>query len=392
MSDTYEVTKDYRDLLDLGYPIIADPNHSNYELQENGNSNVIVQKVIVRKDKYIPFFVNKLGSGLSGATPNYMLIKEDSFTNIGGGLATVLRHYAKIPDSWFDYDTVDVLYYFGRYSSTIGINYDNGCRSQPVGFRSCGFLSGFHRRTMSVIAKATRYYVDEDTLDKYYDNNYILPNNGVREQWTYNDPTFPHAIFDNTYIDNFTLRGVFQRLPTHLFVSEPRAKVFTDNATDAVLAPDRIVVWQKGIYEITRFTGRINYTIPEASATGVAIYFSYRFDDTITEDQYDQIQININTAQQQSYEDIEQVTQFVWAFSENPQILIANGSIEAITSIANVGITNFITTGAVSTTFNRADSGNFLSVIWDNSSPVVNVQVAIGITDDPERLLQPPST
>ena len=114
------------------WPVLIDPDHSTYQLQTQGNSQVYVEKYIILKKNYRPFLAAELGSQTTRRM-GCVLIKEDSFTDIGGGYASFLRHYARIPDSWFDYENKNVLFYFNggslAFTPKVGINYDYGCSS-----------------------------------------------------------------------------------------------------------------------------------------------------------------------------------------------------------------------------------------------------------------------
>ena len=77
---------------------LIDSNHGHYYLQDHGDALVRTQKFLVPKKKYIP---SPLGQESRGRR---FLIKEDQFTDIGGGYATFVRHIAQMPKPWFSFE------------------------------------------------------------------------------------------------------------------------------------------------------------------------------------------------------------------------------------------------------------------------------------------------
>ena len=65
---------------------MIDANFRTYYAQERGNAKVFVEKYYVAKKDYIS---TKVPIGSKRGTDQY-LIKEDQFTDIGGGYATFL--------------------------------------------------------------------------------------------------------------------------------------------------------------------------------------------------------------------------------------------------------------------------------------------------------------
>lgn len=260
------------------FPKLIDENFSTYQLQKEGNAQVFVQKYVIKKDSYIPYFPTPIGS-FSEVHTQALLIKEDSFTDIGGGYATFLRHYARIPDSWFDYEPKSVLYYFrNNVGGAVGINYDYGCGQLPVGFNGCGVI-GFSRRNVTVLAKATRYYITQDVLESYVNNDFILPQSGGG--WKYSH-LYPDAQAENTYttINQF---GKNYSVPSYLFVNQPRVKTVPTDSNEIALEIDDIKKWQGNIYEITRYTSQIqpNFS-PEVDE--LTFQMEYRFESDVTQD------------------------------------------------------------------------------------------------------------
>lgn len=263
MSVSKDLTKRYDDFS----AELLDEDFGFYELQPNGNAYVYVEKFVIKKDKYVR---TNVGS-TKRSRPNCRLIKEDSFTDIGGGYFTFLRHYARRPDPWFDFQQKSALLYNNTTNTRRGINYDYFFDKLPYGFDA---TFGAFRRDFTFNAKATRYYIDRLQLDSYVSTSFDPFGFG----WEYN-PVYPDGIDDNLIIpfDGYDY-------PAKLFVHQPRAKVFLDDDTEAVIAPDIIKHWAGDYYEVTRFTSSINVRQPSRSAN-VPINAYFTLDDSFTDDE-----------------------------------------------------------------------------------------------------------
>ena len=246
---------------------LLDANHSVYYLQAEGDAKVYVEKWSVKKINYEPLPVGTRKSNNASAS----LIKEDSYTDIGGGICTFLRHYALTPVSWFDYESVQCLLYnsYGiSQGNRVGINYDYGGGQNPWGFGFFGFLTGFYRRDMTFTAKATRYYVPADVFETSYTDGKLTIENTQNYLYSY---IYPHGVSDNTVTTFENSSGSGYRiatLPNLLFFHEPRWVAIVGNATVGVVAPDRIVKWHNAFYEITRYTSNIDFAfVTDAEAS-----------------------------------------------------------------------------------------------------------------------------
>ena len=233
-----------------------DANFRTYFLQEKGNAIVNVEKWTAKKVDYQP---SKLGKARGRPHLNQYLIKEDSFTDIGGGRMTFLRHFAQIPEPWFDFEQKSVLYYHNP--SLVGINFDSK-------YGRYGWLNDTDSlKNVPFIAKATRYYVTKTTMDFYLATRYSLIGD-FDNNWLY-----PHALIDNTFLTN---ASTGYKYPAKLFVNNPRVLLGSADATPVALAPDKVTLWKPNIYEITRYESSINYRVLlESEAYGVAITFRW---------------------------------------------------------------------------------------------------------------------
>lgn len=244
---------------------ILDQNHGFYQIQKEGDALVATEKVLVGKRAYRP-----LALGTPRKTdPSAFLIKEDGFSDIGGGYATVIRHYAKRPKNWFDYEPQECLLYDGSNQKFVifqtsqgyigfvnttqqyrGVNYEF-IGSAPS-FRSFGYNSRA-RRQMTFLCKATRYYLTLDELNEYKNNDFSLA--GIAWEGT---SIYPDGIADNTFTTYNDGEGGTYQKPNHLFVNEPRFRIHIDSEdSEGAIAPDRIKLWHGNIYELTRYVTSI---------------------------------------------------------------------------------------------------------------------------------------
>lgn len=271
MAEDTEIVDDTKIVNDLptGYddtvPDRLDENFRTYFLQEKGNAIVNVEKWSVNKKDYIPSTL-----GISRGRPhlNQYLIKEDSFTDIGGGRMTFLKHYAQIPEPWFDYEQKTTKYFQGNVVS--GINYDS--KYGKYGFPHRAYAV----RNVPFLAKATRYYVTKTTMDFYLFGRYTLGEPFFGEPSSERNWLYPNALSDNTYLTNLSTGYEY---PEKLFVNAPRVSLSSSSTTPVAIAPDKITLWKPNIYEITRYEANINHRIPPESDGGIPITFRWIFDE-----------------------------------------------------------------------------------------------------------------
>ena len=355
------------------FPKLIDANFSTYQLQKEGNAQVFVEKYVIKKDSYIPYFPAPIGS-FSQVHTEALLIKEDSFTDIGGGYATFLRHYARIPDSWFDYEQKNVLYYFRNVrGGDVGINYDYPAGLLPVGFQGVGII-GASRRTINIIAKATRYYITQTVLESYINNDFILPESG--ESWRYSH-LYPDAERENTYttINQF---GKNYSVPSVLFVNEPRRRTSPTNPNEIAVAIDDIKKWQGNIYEVTRYTSQIQ---PEFSPEVDELTFQmeYRFESDVTQSQINSTTVNLSsTTGENIFNPPANLFQNLSNFS-NPEddisetLFVTVGGGLVVKSVTTEGGTSTLNVSSVS----GFSFGSIVST-WNNLNPLVKISVFIG--------------
>lgn len=261
-----DMSLDQRIGADFGGHLI-DESYSFYELQKEGDARVHAEKYLVGKASYSPL---PIGTPMK-RRPNYFLFKEENYTDIGGGYATVVRHFAKKPSNWFDYEEVECLLYDGsstrfltvtpegylRFATTTsrrGVNYDF-VGSAPS-LRSFGFSSRA-RRQMVFLCKATRYYLTLTELEEYVNNDFKA-NSGLN--WfngSLYGSVYPDGVGDNTFTTVSDGEGGTYEEPNFLFVNEPRWRIAEGDRTEGAIAPDSIKKWNGNIYEITRYTASL---------------------------------------------------------------------------------------------------------------------------------------
>jgi hypothetical protein len=344
-------------------PDLIDADFSTYQLQQQGNSQVYVEKFIVEKKYYQPFLGASLGS-TKRSRRNCILIKEDSFTDIGGGYASFLRHYARIPDSWFDYEIKSIQFWFGFTTSDnrVGINYDYGAGRIPYGFENYGFTSGYYSRNVTLNTKATRYYLTESLLDSYFNNQYILPESGA--SWKYN-PVYPEASTENDYTTSF-FNSESRTLPSRLIVNEPRVKTLKSDETEMVVATDSIKKWYGKIYELTRYTSQLQPDFA-TEVSVLTVQVSYSFGSDVTQAQRDSAQISIG-----SNTDVEAETLVTVAQQTNPiETFETQFSLTISSGLYATGIT---TRGGTSS----YDTGNSLvTTKWNGLDETIIVNILL---------------
>ena len=354
------------------WPVLIDPDHSTYQLQTQGNSQVYVEKYIILKKNYRPFLAAKLGSQ-TRRRMGCVLIKEDGFTDIGGGYASFLRHYARIPDSWFDYENVNVNFYFNggslAFTKKVGINYDYGCSSTPVGFSECGFALYYENRNFTLRAKATRYYLDQATLEKYINNNFIYPD--AAASWRFN-PIYPEAIQENDYT-SVRIFGDNRVLPSRLILNAPRTKVATTDSREAIVEVDNIKKWQASIYELTRYTSQL---LPDynAEVESITVQVDYTFTNAVTQDQK-----NINKVSIDGFTDVPAQTLRIIAQQDDPNedfsvsfpFIVTQGDLRILSVSTTGGSSTFDNIQTITTNWNGSDEVIFVTVLLDSNVSVI---------------------
>lgn len=248
------------------YPVLLDENFRTYFLQEKGNAKVYVEKWAVRKNVYFTY-KGALGHPRKEGVDQY-LIKEDSFTDIGGGYATFLKHYAQVPESWFEYELKSALIYYGN--SGIGINYDH--HWGKYGYSRTHYA----KRNNNYLAKATRYYFTAGELQTYINNGYRSPDGS--NLWTNGTWLRPDMKDDNNYRTNS--RNV--EVPSKLLVNAPIGRTTKNDPAPYAIATDRIRLWQPSIYEVTRYTSAIGLNIQNSTDT-IPLTVIYTYDSDVSE-------------------------------------------------------------------------------------------------------------
>lgn len=127
-------------------PLLLDKNAEVYNNLPTGKGYVYVERYAQKKSRYEPLAIGTP----SVNRRNTYLIKEQNFRDIGGGLFEWERHYALVPESWYDYQVVSYRYYkFSYFNTTFYLNPN--------------FTGG---NTDSTLAKVTReYYLEKDVND-----------------------------------------------------------------------------------------------------------------------------------------------------------------------------------------------------------------------------------
>lgn len=266
MAENIQIVDDLPSSYDDTIADRLDANFRTYFLQEKGNAVVNVEKFSVRKKDYIP---STLGRARGRPHLNQYLIKEDSYTDIGGGRITFLRHYAQIPEPWFDYEQKSVKYYQGFTFSGVGYDSKYGRYGFPY--------SAYAERNVPFVTKATRYYVTKLTMDTYLSTRYTLSGQFSTGNWLY-----PDGFSDNLYLTN---NSTGYKYPARLFVNAPRVSIGSGDATPVAIAPDKITLWKPNIYEITRYEASINHKIDQEGTAGIPIIFRWIFNAGASETQ-----------------------------------------------------------------------------------------------------------
>jgi hypothetical protein len=193
-------------------PLLIDANAGFYEAQPRGKSYVYVERYVQKK-----IFFEPLVEGTeSSIRPETYLIKTTNYQDIGGGLVMFDRHYARVPDPWFDYQVVALTLAFtgGFTEGTVTINpqFDQGIK-----------------RNTSTLAKVTRRY--------YLESN--LPTN-----LNFNAPQVSKpvdAVRETVVISGIIITRVVSYNPTTFI--------------DEVIREDSVSIYQGNIYEVATFTG-----------------------------------------------------------------------------------------------------------------------------------------
>jgi len=182
--------------------LLLDANAGNYSVLPNGKGIVHIEKYVIRKP-----FVNRQEIGTpSSVRPETFLVKETDYTDVGGGWFEFERHYANIPDPWFDFQVISVT------TAWVGKLLSADYVVNPL-------RSGGSQRNFSTLAKVTReYYLEDD-----------IPTNL--------DLTAPRFIETSGFTTTVTF-------------------------TNIKLREDDVNLYLGKIYEVARFTGTVTVSNP----------------------------------------------------------------------------------------------------------------------------------
>jgi hypothetical protein len=190
---------------------VVDKDFLTYKPRVESDGVVHVEKCLARKDQYIN---TELGTKKSDR--NAYLVKETNKQPVGGGLMTFERHYATIPDTWYDYELISYrVLWDGR------VNYRNN-------FNGSG--SSWDRTRKSIARAERRYFLESENVFGIP----VLPTQAVSDR------------DDNAgtnFVDDFT----------KIYTVPPESRNAGSNFK-RVIAPDRVQVYMGNIYELTRFT------------------------------------------------------------------------------------------------------------------------------------------
>ena len=391
---------------------VIDANHSTYYLQDQGEARVKTQKLLVEKKYYKP---STLGTTLGRANRDEILIKEDNFRDVGGGYATFIRHYAKIPKPWFSFEEKSALVYEG--GQMIGINYDS-FYGEKNAFGNTGFnYKGATRRNINFLAKATRYYVTKTTMDFYQLARYSLQGDFVGQGTT--ESTFqviqylgvtiiieikgkgfegsflrPNMLGigkgDNEFLIDATTK---QDYPKRLYINAPLGTIQRGDNSECVIAPDRIRLWQAGIYEITRYTSSINLSSSDEERIAIQVYYKFDSDQNFTTDEISNLNVTLFADQQEEVENTTALNYYLFrelstdaekAAIYNINIRITDNIDDQVFFVKGSSIN--VIGGEIrnSTTIPDFDQGT-IQVSWNGEKPkvVVNFDISKRSSDQP---------
>lgn len=299
--------------------IPLDMNSQIYYLQEQGNALVVVEKYAKRKISYTPSILGVPRE----SNRNQILIKEDGFTDIGGGMITFLRHYAQIPEPWYSFEEKSALVY--EHGGMMGINYDSFQGNNAFG--NTGFnYKGANRRSMNFLCKASRYYVTKERMDEYIEKRYTLEGSFAGQGTI--ESTFKVVYFlgvilifeikgkgftgsflrpnmlglgeldeDGKRLDGDNVFLVDENTgfdyPKRLYINAPLGSIQKTDNSECVIAPDRIRLWQPGIYEITRYTSTINLLEADFESITVQVFYNFDNNQVFTADEIASINVTL---------------------------------------------------------------------------------------------------
>lgn len=363
MAEDLEIVNDLPANYDDTIADRIDVNFQTYFLQEKGNSIVNVEKWSVRKKDYIPSI---LGRPRGRPHVNQYLIKEDSQTDIGGGRMTFLKHFAQMPEPWFDYEQKSVKYYQG--STFSGINYDS--RYGRYGFP----YSAYAVRNVPFLVKATRYYVTTFTMFLYLQSRYTLSSQFSTGNWLY-----PDGLADNIYLnDSYTQT----KYPARLFVNAPRTSIGSADSTPVVVAPDKITLWKPSIYEITRYESKINLQIEEEGSAGIPIIFRWIFDSGVTETStvYDNgtVRVDLGNTFTSSRGARLNFLYFQKRLRTDAERLAFQSFQVKVQSDTGLKVVNTLLSGGIYENSLEESADQTFKVKWDESSAQINITFVIG--------------
>ena len=95
---------------------------------------------------------------------------------------------------------------------------------------------------------------------------------------------------DNTFLIDPVTK---QDYPEKLFVNAPLGTILKTDNSECVIAPDRITLWQPGIYEITRYTASINLIENNEENISVQVYWEFDEQQIFTQDEIDSIRVTL---------------------------------------------------------------------------------------------------
>lgn len=217
MSRLLDFPKTFQD--DEDAILLLDANFRVYQPRDVSDGVVYIEKYLVRKGRFVRTKRTNEDQSLVASLfhTNAFLIDETNFQDIGGGLQTFERHYATIPNTWYDFQEVSYrTVYWGA------VNWRT---------RSGGGATWHSER--SALAKATRYYF---TLKD-------LPTDVVPED----DNQATEYVNDFTKIYAFPPEGRLG-LNWEDYTPDPA------NLKTFAIAPDKVTRYMGDIYEFIRYT------------------------------------------------------------------------------------------------------------------------------------------
>ena len=381
-------------------PIQADGNARVYYLQEQGDAQVVVEKFVQKKSFYTPA---TLGTPRQ-LNPNQYLIKEDGFSDIGGGMAQYFRHYASIPSPWFSFEEKSVLVY--EQGEMMGINYDSF--QGRNGFGNVGFnYKGATRKNLNYLAKATRYYVTKETMDEYIEKRFSIDGSYTGQGTT--DSTTKIVYFLGVILI-FRIRGKgftgsFLRpnmlglgsgdneflidantgydFPKRLYINAPLGTIIKNDNSECVIAPDRIRLWQPGIYEITRYTASINLISTDEERISVQVFYNFDNSQVLTQEEINSVNVTLFSGLENEQSNADTLNYYLFKDLNDATEQNATQSIpikvESTESNFEINPASIVVKGA--TTISQPASNfteGIINVLWNAEEPkiIINFDVS----------------